>query len=198
MSTFTPNMPLVNQDISVTQPLIEANFNSLFSWSGVDHTPLNGTTTYPTQGTHQAIRFEQQSGDPVTSSSQIGFYNKLDVNSINQLFMRLPGSSTVQQVTGPVSITGAIGPPPTWIGRTMLLGGITLFWGNALIGSATTVTFPFGGFATNCFGVLVTINNTSAPTQSIQTDSFPSKVNFTARINGPTLPLNCFWMAIGN
>lgn len=197
MSTFTVNIPLGTDLLSSSQPLIEGNFNSLFAWSSVDHTPLNGTITYPQQGTHQAIRFEQQAGDPVTSASQLGFYNKLDVNNINQLWLRLISSGAVLQVTGPVSILGALGPPPTYGGQTMILGGIIVKWGNAIVASATTITFPVQ-FPTACFGVVVSINNTGAATQTVNTDGFPAQDKFVARLNPSGTPLNCFWIALGN
>jgi hypothetical protein len=197
-SFFTVNIPLGTDLISSSQPLIEGNFNALYAWSSVDHTVLNGTVlpSQP-QGTHQAIRFEQQAGDPVTSSSQLGFYNKLDVNNINQLWLRLISSGAVLQVTGPVSILGALGPPTTYGGQTMILGGIIVKWGNAVVASAKTITFPVA-FPNNCFGVVISINNTGAATQTIVTDGYPSNTAFLARLNPSGTPLNCFWIALGN
>jgi hypothetical protein len=198
MSTFTQNIPLSTDLISVSQSVIQANFNQLYSWSSVDHTVLNGTVLpSQSQGTHQAIHFEQQSGDPTTTSSQLSLYNKLDANSINQLWLRLVNSGAILQLTGPTNITGVLGPPPTFSGQTMILGGIIVKWGNNTVGSATTIAFPVK-FPNSCFGVLISINNTGAATQTVVTDGFPTATNFLARLNPSSTPLNCFWIALGN
>lgn len=200
MSTYTTNMPMVGQDISVTQPLIEANFNVINSWVNQDHTPLNGLPG-ETPGTHQVIHSEEVDSDPVTTSSQLAFYNKLDVDSINRYFMREPNSGAVRQLTGLVTIAGSAfsgSTPPSYVAQTMILGGIMVMCGNAVVSTAgTAITFPNGGFETNCFGVVISVNQNGAATQSIVTDSFPTLTGFTARINGPG-SVNCFWIALGN
>jgi hypothetical protein len=195
--TYTTNMPLVGQNINVTQPLIEGNFNYLATFAAGDHTPFNSTPI----GTHQAIHLEQQGGvfpgaDPLTSSSEIAFYNKLDnltPTQFNRLWIRLPSNGAVLQWTGNVINAQNTGVGVN-CGETMILGGIVVKYGNVPVSSSgTTFTWTSIGlsnFPNNCYGVSLT--PTAATTSSAASGT---TTNFTAKVGSST---NCFFIAFGN
>lgn len=192
MPFYTVNIPLVGQNINVTQQPINDNFTELFNFLGIDHVALNAANS----GNHKAIHFEQVT-DPSTTTSEVSLYNKLDTLSINRLFLREPNNGTIQQFTGQVTKAGAIGPPPTWSGQTMILGGIIVQWGNTSVApGGTTINFT-STFPNACYGVVISFNDNAVQTTDRVVAKSPSTSNFFAQVNAST-NRNCFWIALGN
>ena len=194
--TYTPNVPLVGQNINTTQPIINANFTAINTWVLANHTGFN----LGNLGTHQAIQMEQQGSvypgtDPTTSSSQIGFYNKLDNLSIqiNRLWIREPSNGAVRQLTGNVINEQATGIG-TLAGETMILGGLVVKYGTIPVSSSSTTTnwtaIGLTNFPNTFIGITATpINATTSLKASGTTTNFLINVGSSC---------NVFFIAIGN
>lgn len=194
MSTYTyyPNLPNPPDYPGDDAPGMQTNTGSIAGLIGQDHVAFNTSGG----GKHIQSTYIQNAGDPALAGTDIAVYGKA-VAGVTQLFVEL-SSGAVSQITGTLTTSGAIGPPPTFAGSYTLVGGLIIKWGNVVVSASgtTTVVFPVA-FPTACFGVQMTVNATGAPTQSIVTDNYPTKVQFVGRINGPSNQ-NCFWVAIGN
>lgn len=189
--TYTTNMPLVSQNINTTQPLVEGNFNYLNTYLGIDHTPLNGSPI----GTHQAIHLELQAGNPVTTSSELGFFAKLDGASVLRMFMREPSSGTVQQISGnvisPTATPFAFETP--LFGGLIIKGAITPSISSS--GSGTTFTYASLGlsnFPNRTLNVQMTATNV---TGNSATASATTASQITAKSTSNGL---FYFIAIGN
>jgi hypothetical protein len=195
--TYTTNMPLVGQNINVTQPLIEANFNYLNTYLGVDHTQLNGTPI----GTHQAIHLERQGTvfpgiDPTTTSSELGFYARNDAANVLRMFMREPSSGTVQQISGNVispTLTPFAFELPLF-GGLILKGAIT----PVITSSGPPTTFTYASLGLSNFPNR-TLNVQMTPTNqngNVATVSAVTASQITAKANNSSGLF--YFIAIGN
>ena len=193
MSTFTyyPSLPNPPDYPGDDAPGMQTNAGSIAGIIAQDHVAFNTSGG----GKHVQSTYIQNTSDPVLAGTDIAVYGKA-VAGVTQLFVEL-SSGAVIQLTSAATTSGAAGPPPTYAGSIVLTGGIIMKWGNVVVSSSgtTTVVFPIA-FPTACFGVQMTVNATGAPTQSIVTDNYPTRLQFVARINGPSNQ-NCFWVALG-
>lgn len=90
-------------------------------------------------GLHTVMNFRPQTVDPTTTASQVALYNKLDVNSIPELFFRPSGNQTPIQLTYP-SISTPIGAAQQYTfcaGPFVIYGGLIA---NATNGQVVTLT----------------------------------------------------------
>jgi len=103
--TFNPNIPQANDDPSVSQAQLLANFGVLNTDFAVNHNPLTATAN---PGFHTKVFFANVLGaDPGLSAPQSSLYTKT-VSAANQLFFQNGAlASNVFQLTNlPVVTTG--------------------------------------------------------------------------------------------
>lgn len=195
--TYTVNIPQASQLISVTQPLIQANFNSLDTFLRVDHVALNAVN----QGSHQAIHLTQQGGvfpgtDPTTTASELGFYARMDSSNVLRLFMREPSSGTVRQISGNVispTLTPFAFETPLF-GGLIIKGSITPIIINS--GAGTTFTYASVGlsnFPNRTLNVQMTATNVTGNTASVSAVS-ASQITAKSNVSNGLF----YFIAIGN
>lgn len=76
---YTSNVPLANQTIAETQPIINQNFQDIATYVAVNHEAFNGAN----QGKHKFIQSVSQAGDPTTSGTEGGIYTKTANSRVN-------------------------------------------------------------------------------------------------------------------
>lgn len=128
---YTNNIPTASQFISVSQPLIKANFQELDTYTQVDHVALNATN----QGTHNKVSFNQQTVDPGVAGTFTELYTKLvpAVTGKPRLF--------IQNIDGIYQLSG-VNPVSAASGYTWLPGGILMQWRTTTCASGSVITFP--------------------------------------------------------
>lgn len=145
---YTNNMPLANQQIATTQPLIEGNFNFLQNGIGVEHNfnvACSGSDMY-----HKFASMPNASPDPPTlTAGAVGAYyvsggqaRFWDGTNVSQLTLANPATNGYQ-----------------WLGRVLIQWG---FVSASFPIGGTTLTFATNNiaFPNNCFVVFTNITYT--------------------------------------
>jgi hypothetical protein len=192
---FLNNIPQPGDFLdTISQPQLLGNMQQLDLTMGVDHYRFSDGTA--NNGKHNKTTFPAQAVDPATAVGEGALYTKV-TSGLAQLFWRAESNGAANQITGLFASTGVIGPPPTYAGSLPLFGAMILKWGNTVVSSTvpTIITFPVA-FPNACVGVVISVNATAAPTNSIVTCNYPSVAGFSAIINGASNQ-NCFWLALG-
>lgn len=138
------DVPLANQRISDTQPLIQSNFQQIQAAISVNHVPIaDGTGD---QGKHKFIQFPVQVVTPVFSATEFGLWNESD-GAHNQLYINNPtnlattqiplAASTLDTNAAPTSANGIF----TYIPSSFIIQARS-FAVNADINGEATLTFP--------------------------------------------------------
>jgi hypothetical protein len=96
---YNTSIPQGTNPILQSQKQIFSNYQQISQIFAANHFPLPGDQDY--LGQHVVLTMRPQMADPTTSSTQIALYNKLDVNSIPELFFRPNNSQTAIQLTYP-------------------------------------------------------------------------------------------------
>lgn len=94
---YNPNVPEnVTDSYAVTQPSLQANFQSLYDIFKINHIPLDSLTEI---GNHTHSDLFQQNGPIQTGVSELALYTKKVDEQTTQLFMRQQGNGTEIQLT---------------------------------------------------------------------------------------------------
>lgn len=201
---YSPNTPKGSDIRSYTQPIIQANFQTLSDAIDVNHTGFSDTTP----GLHSLITFTQQSVDPDTAADQMALYAKA-INDPNKtgLFARYPSNGRVVQIDGSVADDGSGGqlfsPSASFQGWQYLSGGILMKWGYSgpLQQAFGTLTYsfpvisPIPAFTTTPFHMEM------CPLQGVGQQVFIQPINnltYSVQIAGSSVtPVQFVWMALG-
>lgn len=97
MTYYNNSIPQPGDARQQSQYQIKSNFQSIFTVFANNHAALN--TDF--QGMHNVLTMRPQNSDPSTAADQIALYNKLDSNSIPELFFRPQSNATPIQLTYP-------------------------------------------------------------------------------------------------
>jgi hypothetical protein len=183
---YTANIPQGPQLISVTQPLIQANFNELDNYTQVDHVPLNDAN----QGKHAKVTFREQTADPTTLPNEVALYTK-DVAGSPSLFIR-------QQNDGTVSRFDSITTNP---GRVFLPNGLVMAFGNqASVTNGTVISFGAAFAFTTVLSIQLTAirPNPSRVFLHINSNTTSSvTIRLVDQNDNPGPASTIYWTAIG-
>jgi len=97
--SYNSSIPQASDPRALSQSQIKANFQAINAVFANNHTPL--TSNVPTIGMHTVLTMRPQNPAPSTSTGQVALYNKLDSNSVPELFFRPQGNATPIQLTYP-------------------------------------------------------------------------------------------------
>ena len=167
---FTPNMPASGNSLGYTRPLVIGNFANYKENVERNHAPVNSANA----GKHQFAQFPNTTlaaiasylsanGYPALTAGDETLYSKAFTQG--ELCFTRGNSGTEIQLTAAGNLTNGapvipaipaqVGDP----GGTFLPGGYTMYFNFGLTsGTTTNVVFPFGGFASQCYLVIPTIN----------------------------------------
>lgn len=134
--TYFNNIPQPNDDPSVSQGQLLANFGSLSSWVNIDHVDFAS----PDAGKHAKVTFPVQGATPVFSGTEYGLFNQLDpFSATNQIYLSNP--VTGQQVPFALSNLNTIGTTGVRNGYFYLPCGFLVKFGT--INSVTNGVNPY-------------------------------------------------------
>lgn len=206
---YTPNVPQSGTFLGNTRNAILMNFQTLNTWSAVNHYPLNATDA----GKHTFCSFPVQASDPATAVGECALYSKTGTNPARaNLFLRGENNNFVYQLTrtqntssinnifGLNTVYTYVGKPAAataTAGWTFLPGGLIMQYGT-LTGptSSGTLLFPFAFPGGAPFMVQLTIaNNVSGGQVVLNNASLPTATEFSYLIAGSGVTL--YWTAIG-
>lgn len=146
------------------------------------------------EGKHKFLQMPVQASAPTTAASEGGLYVKDDGSGVAQLYFREESNGAERQISG-----GDVGTS----GKIPLAGGLYLIW-NIIAAPAVgniAVTFPHGGFDTNCFNVTLQalrVDESSSFGNNIYVkDGTVTKTGFTLIRGAGTVP-NIYYTALGN
>lgn len=175
--SYNSSIPQANDPRSLSQKQILSNFSAINTVFSNNHTSL--TSSDETIGMHEVLTLRPQAVAPVTGSGQIALYNKLDSNSVPELFFRPQNSATPIQLTypsvgaqrtptfryysfvaGPFVVYGGYVPNPTngqvitlSPSTTLVYAGLTEAFadpnGSYRFSAATTLNTPASSFTIN-------------------------------------------------
>lgn len=185
---FTPNMPASGNSLGYTRPLVLGNFANYAENIQRNHAKVNDANA----GKHQFAQFPNTTlagindyltanGYPVLAVGEETLYSKIVTQG--ELFFTRGNSGTEIQLTAAGNLTNgapvvpAIPQQVADPGGFFLPGGYTAYFNFGLTtGTATTVIFPFGGFASQCYLVIPTMYNVGsvAKIASVQLTSVSS------------------------
>jgi hypothetical protein len=165
---WQPNTPAtVNENLNVSAPKINSNFNTIGYGFEQDHNALGNTSNV---GQHNQSTYITQVIDPVQDPNNIRLFAKL-VNSIPQLFLQYPTSvtgGTIPIVTAALAQFSTVTVPTNFINGffsqtecSFDLGGLILKIGT-ITGTVTGQTITFGA------------NNQSSPVPLPASAPFPN------------------------
>ena len=153
---YTNSIPNATDRPSDSQPLIKANFQSIYTVNGINHVQFDDPSG--DQGKHKYVSFPLQSASPTTATTEVALFSRTStLTGLVELAIRKQSDGTVTELTSALKATD---------GWTILPSGLLLKWG---LGTSTTgglVTFTWNTGATipvfsSVFHVQVSPSNTS-------------------------------------
>lgn len=141
---YDPNSPAANQLLSVSQPIIQGNFQIIQNSFDVNHIDFNAGTD---NGKHKYIELPAQPASPpiVFAAAEIALYSFLNTTTnVNELYVNKTNQATVVQVPMTAStLSSNSAPAANTVVWTYLPSGLLLQAGGftgALSGSQTVNT----------------------------------------------------------
>ena len=193
---YNNNIPQPNDDLSVSQPQILANFAEIATAFNLNHVAFNATG----EGKHAFVEMpNQNAAPPTTIAGEVGLYcNTSTATTFPELFfIKNNGGASVppplNNANGYV-ITGSNYTSPGW---TRLPSGILLKWGT-FVSSLSTDTLIFDASTSNpafanCYNVQLTSTSTT-PTFFKVT----SLTNLQCVVtSGTAVAIQCYYFATG-
>jgi hypothetical protein len=193
---YNNNIPQPNDDLSVSQPQILANFAEIATAFNLNHGPFNSGT----EGKHAFVEMpNQNAAPPVTIANEVGLYcNTSAFTTQPELFLiKQLGSTVPPNLRPPIApngyeISGSNYTSPGW---TRLPSGILLKWGTFSTNSGVPYVFDVAAtippFAV-CYNVQLV--GTSA---LLQTFSVPALTNLQFTVTSASNPAQGYYFAIG-
>jgi hypothetical protein len=193
--SYNTAIPEATDPILLSQGQILANYNAINSVFNNNHYPLTGTNQ-DFQGMHNFMVMRPQASDPVTDATHTAFYNKLDANSIPELFFKPNNNQTPIQLTYPSLNTSLSSTAP----YSFVAGPFVIYAGiikgvtnNQVITLSPTTNLLYVGLTS------ANITSTNLPTQIRA--CVPKNINSpmsTFTVLTPTIAtLDCYYIAIG-
>lgn len=186
-------IPQPNDDISVSQAQILANFSAISTAFNLNHVNFNATE----QGKHAFVEMPNQNAvPPVTIANETGLYcNTSTLTAQPELFFIKQNGTTAPPPLNNANgyeITSSNYTSPGW---TRLPSGILIKWGTFSTASGTPYLFDVAGtipaFAV-CYNVQLT--GTSA---LLQTFSVSAVTNLQFTVTSGSTPCQGYYFAIG-
>lgn len=91
---YTPDIPAAGNDPSQDQPLMQANFQALNTYTSVNHVALDDVD----QGKHKFLQMPEQTSDPATTANEGAVYTK-ENSGTAELFYRAESSGNIYQLS---------------------------------------------------------------------------------------------------
>jgi len=180
----------ISEILPVSQEKIRNNFNEIETLISQDHETFGNAS----QGKHKRVIFSQQAADVSTAATEMALYTKDNGGSPN-IYLRKESNSTIYNITPNDTNHGSNG-------SETLPSGLTLMWGSAVAtGTGVVITFPNGGFSTECYKVNVSRNGVAGSvTEVYVVYGSITKTQFTAEArkpDGSDSTANITYFAIG-
>lgn len=121
MSSYTQNVPIVNQTLGGSQSIINANFTLIGSNFSQNHVGFGLTNA----GDHTYVDLVSQSSDSNPATGIVSHYSKSVSGATEWFFQRENSGGVIQMSAGTAFTSGAF---LSAIGQTFIAGGIQLKW----------------------------------------------------------------------
>ena len=193
MPVYTNSTPGASEFPSVSQPLIQQNFQYLQSNIGYDHN-FTGNSANAEDGMHKQVRFNAVQAAPGAAFAPgVSTLYAQTVAGVTALAMR--------NATGSFPITG-LNPSIGASGYTCLPGNLLLQWGYITQAVAADVTFNWPiAFTTFLSATLTIVITTANNSLFVEFRSAPSAIAATVailkRTDGTSVAGSFYYMAIG-
>jgi len=194
MSSFNQNIPLVTDKILKSQKQLKANFQAINNSYSVNHIAYNQDLLL--SGMHSLLTLRPQTGDPVTSATQIALYNKkvlYGAQNLPNLFYAPSSSQSPIQMTYPSIKADESNTQYTFMaGPFIIYGGLI----KGPISQGQLVTLTPG---TTLLHVDLTMTNSivpGAPSMAIPTNITGTSFNISFAASGVS-SFDAFYFAIG-
>lgn len=196
---YNPNIPVVTDYMVNSQVQIRSNFQTINSVFSKNHVRLNATEGGDSQGMHNVLTLRTQSGDPVTTSSQIALYTKV-VGSDIAIFYAPSSAQTPIQLTYPSISTGLQSTDPdVFLSRqyTFMAGPFVVYVGKLLELDGTVITLLpattliYVGLVGNGF---LGTDKTAACATNVSGNQFTVRFSDTG---APPVKYQMYYLAIG-
>jgi len=186
--TYVKDMPNASDIPSVSQAQLKINFQSLFSWSALDHESLTSGAAF--FGKHRFCTLTPQGAGNATLANEVSLYSK-SLGGAQTLYFRRPSSGTEIPLTGPID------PIVAANGCTFLPGGLMLQWGQTggIASNANAVIGFSSAFSGNAYSVTVTGRHNGGEIVGGNIAAIGA-ASFTLR-NTSTSNRDFYWIAIG-
>lgn len=159
--TYNQNTPLPSQSIAVTQPLINANFTGINTWTAIDHEEFSSVDA----GKHKKVTLTAQSPAPSFTGTELGIYNSVNPTTTqNEIYVTKYNNNVLTDI--PItasSFNNAVGGQAS--GYSYLPSGLILKWGLqniTLSSNVGSITFP-SSFPNNALNGQLTLEVTNLP-----------------------------------
>jgi hypothetical protein len=212
--SYTTNIPAANDNPSVSQGEIQANFNEINTWVNVNHTGFGGN-----EGKHNIVEMTMQTNAPATLINESALYSAnqtvASATTAACVMMVHDTLTNAYQLTRPIDSNFAkfgtftnynLGTSGGW---TFLPGGLLLQYGTvagASVVDGYTIMFP-QAFINTPYSVLLTETNGNSTVSNKSFQAYltvsPGTVGtggFSFRYydnSGNTPKTNVYWQAIG-
>ena len=164
---YTSNIPQPNDDLSVSQPQILANFTEIATAFNLNHGPFNSAT----EGKHAFVEMpNQNAAPPTTIANEVGLY--CNTSAYSPITGPEPALLFIKQfgTSAPAPLNSATGYEITTSnyiangGWTRLPSGILIMWGFGTVpNNATPITLPISATIPNFYTIYqVLITTTSS------------------------------------
>lgn len=188
--SFSASIPQGTDPILQSQAQIRANFRAINNTFNNNHFPLTGDTQF--QGYHTVMTMRPESGDPTTLATTVSLYNKLDANSIPELFFRPNSNQTPIQLTYPSIVT-------TGAKQYSFVAGPFIIYGGLLSAPTNGQTITLTPTSTLLYVGITSANVVRSPT--VFGDAIPTNITgSTFQIkwqSASSTKLDAYYLAIG-
>lgn len=185
---YNENIPQPSDKLKNSQPQLLANFQAIDTVVTVNHVTFDDPSG--DQGKHKFVTFPRQSGDPVTGTTEINMYTKLNATTARSEIYVKNGTGTA------IPITASSGPNGLGVvGFSYIASGLIMRWGSANSGAGSSVVV-------NLTGLTPAINNI----KSVQVTAINANTTFwvtavaggTFTVSSSSASRNFNYFVIGN
>lgn len=173
---YQANIPQPSDVLSDSQADLLGNFSAIKALIDVNHVTFDVTD----QGKHASVVMPTKT-PPVTGVGEVGLFCGLGIHgtaTVPELYFAPSSAGTPYSITSYAYNSGASN------GSTTLPSGIKIIWGQETQTGLNTIAFPFSGFTTTCFGVILSPSGTD--TDIAATVSSYTKTNLTLNLTART------------
>lgn len=182
--------PIAGNNPSVDQPNMRTNYSSISALISQDHFGFQNISG----GNHKQVHLKNTvAPGGLGASADSVFYANSAAGQSWPFWQNALGS--IQMLSG--------SPTAAQSGQTFLPGGIVLIWDKITAGLNTgnlAITFPLGGFPTNCFSVVLqyAADDNSTIRMGIDSTVAVTKTGFQTQQTATSHLKAIYYLAIGN